>query len=224
MSTAKQWESQGDNVADKGYRISAALLPVMMQPFDNGGHAPESPCGISSGVATCLNMKVTEKANPPFRRAARKVGFPISHTVASCVGLTSFVFVLQGQYNIDWFQITGGGGLAEGGGYSLNGAVNLSSNSAEMFAGNYSIMPSFSVPFDIVQTSVPPALTILLTETNTVVISWPLIASDFKVQVSTNVESMDWHPPLQPILEDSFRRTIIVRPSTGASFYRLVRP
>jgi hypothetical protein len=76
-----------------------------------------------------------------------------------------------------------------------------------------------------VQTSGAPSLTILLTTTNTVAVSWPFSATGWLLQENTNgVASVNWSNAPGTILDDGTNKTLIVNPPAGNRFYRLFKP
>jgi hypothetical protein len=71
----------------------------------------------------------------------------------------------------------------------------------------------------------PPSLSIRLTVSNTVAVSWPSIATGFVLERNTNVlGSVSWSNVTDAIQDDGTNRFIIVSPPAGNRFYRLVKP
>jgi hypothetical protein len=64
-------------------------------------------------------------------------------------------------------------------------------------------------------------LTVRLTTTNTVVVSWPSPSTNWNLQQNTNLATMNWVTPPQKIGDDGTNKFIIVSPSAGKMFYRL---
>jgi FG-GAP repeat len=78
----------------------------------------------------------------------------------------------------------------------------------------------FSIP-----APVAPSLTIQRTTTNTVAVSWPAIATGFVLQQNTNgVSSVNWSNITVGIPIVGTNRTLIVNPTSGSRFYRLISP
>jgi hypothetical protein len=68
----------------------------------------------------------------------------------------------------------------------------------------------------------PPSLTIRLTASNTVSVSWPSLVSGFALQQNTNNPmSANWSIVTNPVLDDHITKSVIVNPATGSRFYRL---
>ncbi len=75
------------------------------------------------------------------------------------------------------------------------------------------------------QTSGAPSLTILLTTTNTVAVSWPLPATGWLLQENTNgVASVNWSNAPGAIQEDGTNKTLVINLPTENRFYRLNKP
>jgi hypothetical protein len=72
-------------------------------------------------------------------------------------------------------------------------------------------------------TGVAPTLSIQLTTSNTVIISWPSPSTGFTLQQNTNgVTTSGWSNVLVTPVDNGTTKSIIVNPSAGNRFYRLV--
>ncbi len=75
------------------------------------------------------------------------------------------------------------------------------------------------------QTPERASLTIHLTPTNTVAVSWPLLSTGWTLQENTNgVASVNWSNVPGPIQDNGTAKTLIVNPATESRFYRLFKP
>jgi hypothetical protein len=77
--------------------------------------------------------------------------------------------------------------------------------------------------FQFTAVPTPPALGIFLTETNTVVLSWPTQAVAFNLQATTNLFS--WpatNVPDQPVVIDT-NNVLVLPPSEPRTFFRLIQ-
>jgi hypothetical protein len=92
-----------------------------------------------------------------------------------------------------------------------------------MTGGTFSLTGGFWA-LEAVQTPGAPLLTILRTATNTVVVSWPLPATGWSLEQSTNLSTAVWGTPPETIQEDAANRFIIVNPPSGNRYYRLFKP
>lgn len=133
--------------------------------------------------------------------------------------------VLHAQnYSIDWATIADGGGLSTGNVYSVSGTIGQpAAGSIPMMGGNYSLIGGFWA-LTVVQTEGAPLLTITLTATNTVIISWPLSASTWALQQSTNLNGANWETVSATVNTNSTMNLMVVTSPMGNRFYRLVRP
>ena len=75
-------------------------------------------------------------------------------------------------YSADWHKVAGGGGMSTGGVYSVRGTAGQHDAGGPMIGGAYSIMGGFWA-LSAVQTPGAPLLKILLSNTNTAIVSWP---------------------------------------------------
>jgi len=132
-------------------------------------------------------------------------------------------FARAQNFAIDWFTIDGGGGTGTGGVFSMTGTIGQP-DAGKMSGGNYALDGGFWSITAAVQTPGAPLLTISVTPTNTVLVSWPFPSSGFTLQQKTNFNATNWAAPSQPITNNGAINYIIVNPPVGNRFYRLFKP
>ena len=130
---------------------------------------------------------------------------------------------LAGSYSIDWHTIAGGGGTGTNGQYTLSGTIGQHDAGTAMSGGNYSLTGGLWAIYAL-QTPGAPLLTIVLTTTNTAIVSWPSSSGNFNLQVNTDLSTTNWTAPLETTNDDGTNKFIIVTPITGNRFYRLKFP
>ena len=70
-----------------------------------------------------------------------------------------------------------------------------------------------------------PSLTIRLTPTNTVAVSWPSPSTGWRLQQNTNsVASVTWSNTPGLIQDDGAAKTLLINPPAENRFYRLFKP
>jgi hypothetical protein len=143
-------------------------------------------------------------------------------------GITSLGLMLLatgafGQYSIDWYKISGGGGTSTGGVYTVSGTIGQPDAGGPMIGGNFSLVGGFWSLYAL-QTPGAPLLGILLTPTNTAMVYWPSPSTGFELLLNTNVATTNWGTPPQPVTDNGSIKYIIVNPPTGQRFYRLRNP
>src|SRR5436189_1812116 len=84
------------------------------------------------------------------------------------------------NYSIDWFSIDGGGGSSTGGVYSVTGTIGQP-DAGHMSGGNFALDGGFWAIIATVQTPGAPALRVVFTATNTVVVAWPSPSTGFSL-------------------------------------------
>jgi hypothetical protein len=139
-----------------------------------------------------------------------------------CIGLAPTVCAQS--YSIDWFTIAGGGEASTGGVYSVSGTIGQPDAGQAMSGGNYSLTGGFWSIITALQTPGAPRLTITLTRTNTVVVSWPSPSTGWNLQQNADLNTTSWVAPSEAITDDGTSRFFIVHPPTGNRFYRLFKP
>jgi hypothetical protein len=131
---------------------------------------------------------------------------------------------LAQSYSIDWHTIDGGGGTSTGGVFAVSGTIGQSdANQQPMTGGNFSLTGGFWSLL-AVQTPGAPWLTISLTSTNTVMVSWPSPSTDFGLQQNTNQTTTNWTTPSEPVTDNGTNKFIMVNPPAGSRYYRLFKP
>jgi hypothetical protein len=128
------------------------------------------------------------------------------------------------SYDISWWTADGGGGQSTGGVYAVSGTIGQP-DAGQMSGGNYTVTGGFWGMLAVVPTPGAPLLTIMLTDTNTVAVSWPSPSTGWDLQRNTNsISSVNWSNVTSGITDDGATKTLIVNPPTGNRFYRLLKP
>ncbi len=132
-----------------------------------------------------------------------------------------FIAANAQTYSIDWYTIDGGGGTSTGGVYSVSGTIGQS-DAGHMSGGSYTLDGGFWV-IAAVQTPGSPALRIVLTGTNAVVIAWPAPSTGFTLQQNSDLSTSNWSSTglPSPVVVGS-EEQVIVTPPLGNRYYRLV--
>jgi hypothetical protein len=66
-----------------------------------------------------------------------------------------------------------------------------------------------------------PVLTVRLTATNTVMVSWPSPSTGWSLLVNTNLATASWVSPPETVYDNGTVKYIIVNPPAGNRFYGL---
>src|SRR5262245_31978122 len=95
------------------------------------------------------------------------------------------------SFAIDWHTV-GGGGTSTGATFAVTGTIGQSdAGSQPMTGGNFSLTGGFWSLF-AVQTPGAPVLKIMLTSTNSAIVSWPSPSTGFVLQQSTELNAVNW--------------------------------
>jgi hypothetical protein len=126
------------------------------------------------------------------------------------------------NYTVDWATIDGGGGTSTGGVYSVTGTIGQP-DAGRLSGGNYSIEGGFWGIIAVVQMPGSPLLSVSLTTTNTVLVSWPYPSTGFSLQQNGVLGTTNW----VTVATNSFLHVgeewqLTVQPSAGDRFYRLL--
>jgi hypothetical protein len=126
-------------------------------------------------------------------------------------------------YSIDWHTTDGGGGTSTGGVYSVSGSFGQP-DAGTMSGGGYSVAGGFWGVISAIQSPGAPSLTIRLTQSNSVAISWPSPSTGFVLQQSADSNPATWVTPPESVTDNGTNKFIVVNPPTGNRFFRLAKP
>src|SRR2546421_1212328 len=102
------------------------------------------------------------------------------------------VSALQAQnYSIDWFTIDGGGGTSTGGVFSVTGTIGQP-DAGHLSGGNYTVDGGIWGLIGAVQIPGSPLLNVVVTTTNSVIVSWPALSGGFSLQQNSNLGTTNW--------------------------------
>ena len=148
--------------------------------------------------------------------------FPFRQWLAG--GLLFSVFCLQasGQYSIDWFKVSGGGGTSTGGPYAVNGTIGQHDAGGPLTGGNYSLTGGFWALISVVQT--PGAPTLFISHSgNTVTVFWQNVSGWSLLQNNNLSTPATWTTNLSWVTLNSTNYLNLTSP-TGNLFFRLQPP
>jgi hypothetical protein len=139
------------------------------------------------------------------------------------VSLAMMAIVARAQnYSIDWSTIDGGGGTSTGGVYSVTGTIGQP-DAGHMSGGDYSLDGGFWGVFAAVQMPGAPLLSVSLTTTNTVLVSWPYPSTGFSLQQNGVLGTTNWVNESNPPVQVGQQWQLIVPPQSGNRFFRLLK-
>lgn len=123
---------------------------------------------------------------------------------------------------IDWFTISGGGGTSTGGVYSLTSVIGQPAP-ANLTGGNYQLQGGFLSYVGLVQTIGAPKLALVLTNGNTLFLSWPVPADGFVLEKSAtvNAPANQWQAIGSGYQTNATQISVTLPLLPGNQFYRL---
>ena len=141
--------------------------------------------------------------------------------------ILAVVALVQGQafaqnYAIDWYTIDGGGGTSTGGVYAVSGTIGQP-DAGTMSGGQYTLSGGFWSVVSAVQMPGAPFLSVFLTSTNSVVVSWPAGVSGFVLQQNPDVGTANWKNVSQVPADVGTNKVVVVKPPVGNLFFRLAK-
>jgi hypothetical protein len=127
----------------------------------------------------------------------------------------------RAQFAIDWFSLDGGGGTSSGGAYVLSGTIGQA-DVGRMTGGAYSLEGGFWAIGSASEAPVRPMLSIRLSASNSVVVTWPSPSTGWVLQQrSDDLASSGWSDVLTGIVDDGTAKSVETIPLAAARFYRL---
>jgi hypothetical protein len=135
---------------------------------------------------------------------------------------TTALTVLAQSYSVDWYSVDGGGGTSTGGVYAVSGTIGQP-DAGRMSGGNYTLDGGFWGIIAAVQMPGAPLLSVALTPTNTVLVSWPYPSTGFALQQNGVLGNTNWGNVTNPPVQVGQQWQLIVQPQAGNKFYRLLK-
>jgi hypothetical protein len=68
-----------------------------------------------------------------------------------------------------------------------------------------------------------PSLTISLVGAGAAVVSWPFPSTGFALQQNPGLDPFNWNPPSESVSDDGTNRFLLLNPSAGNRFFRLLK-
>jgi hypothetical protein len=133
-------------------------------------------------------------------------------------------FRASAQYSIDWFKVSGGGGTSTGSVYSVTGTIGQHDADGPMTGGKYSLTGGFWSLIFAVQPPGAPPLSITLTTSNAVLISWPYPSTGFGLEQNGVLGTTNWVGVTNAPVQVGEQLQVMLSPLAGNSFYRLHSP
>ena len=182
-----------------------------------GGKRSATPLSDATGTEEKRRRRFALPAQSKVWRLALLLCFIILHS--------SFCLRAWGQsYSLDWYKISGGGGVSTGATYQVTGTIGQPDAGSAMSGGQYSVTGGFWSLIAVVQTAGAPRLTITHSG-NSVTVSWPLGAGGFALQQNNNVaNSAGWSPYGGTVNTNTSVNSVTISPPTGNLFFRLSHP
>ena len=146
----------------------------------------------------------------------KKMSFLVAIALIPAIGFAQ-------SYSISWSKVAGGGGTSSGGNFALSGTIGQP-DAGHMSGGNFTIDGGFWGILAAVQSPGAPNLTIQLTATNTIMVSWPSPSAGFNLQQNADLTTTTWVTPSESVTDNGTLKFIIVNPPLGNRFYRLSKP
>ena len=125
-------------------------------------------------------------------------------------------------YTVDWFALAGGGGTSTGGVYTVSGTIGQP-DAGHLSGGSYTLDGGFWGIIGAVQMPGAPSLSISLTATNTVLVSWPYPSDGFFLQQNGAVGTTNWVGVTNSPVQVGPQWQLIAQPPAGNKFFRLLK-
>ena len=131
---------------------------------------------------------------------------------------------LAQTYTLEWYSMDGGGGTSTGGVYSISGTIGQA-DAGRMSGGNFTIEGGFWATIRAVPTRGGPALRLVRSTTNTVVIAWPVTSTEFSLQQNPAANNAgSWVSVTNAPVVVGGENQVTVPAPLGNRYYRLKSP
>ena len=125
----------------------------------------------------------------------------------------------SGQYAINWYKVSGGGGTSTNSVYSLNGTIGQHDAGGPMTNGQYAIVGSFWALPQVVATPGAPTLSIAPASSGNATISWTPATPGYLLQESWSLSPANWTNSPSGAADP-----VTVSAAVPSKFYRLYKP
>ncbi len=126
------------------------------------------------------------------------------------------------SYSVDWYKVSGGGGISTGGTYQVTGTIGQPDAGGAMSGGNYSVTGGFWSIINVVQTPGLPKLIIQPNGANSVKVLWPDPATNsYTLQQNGDLATTNWVNSGYPIVPANGTNSITITSPVGNLFFRL---
>jgi hypothetical protein len=123
------------------------------------------------------------------------------------------------SYSIGWYRIASGGGTSTNGALRVTGTIGQPDASGTMTGGGFSLTGGFWSIY-AVQTAGLPILSISLTGTNSVTVSWPNTGS-YILQTNSILSNGSWAAGGYTVNTVNGINSVTITPQAGSMFFRL---
>jgi hypothetical protein len=123
-------------------------------------------------------------------------------------------------YSINGHTLGGGGGSSAGGTYSIRGTLGQQA-AGRSTAGEYSVSDGFWSLIGSVPTPGAPLLSLCVTGTNTVIVSWPSPSTGFVLQQNRDGTGAQWTDVGLAQADNGTTKSVVIRQPMGNLFFRL---
>jgi hypothetical protein len=127
-----------------------------------------------------------------------------------------------GQYSIDWFKVSGGGGTSTGGTYQVSGTIGQHDAGGPMSGGAYSVTGGFWSLVAPVQT--PGAPTLYISHAGSIVTVYWQAVSGWNLHQDNNLGNTNGWSASGGVTTSGGTNYLTVTPPAGNLFFRLMNP
>jgi hypothetical protein len=129
---------------------------------------------------------------------------------------------------LDWSTVPGGGGTSTAGVYTMTGTIGQP-DAGRLNSSDFTIDGGFWSIIAAIQEPGAPLLSVRYTQTNTVLVSWPMTWPGFALLQNSDSNTTNWVPVATPPIVVVTSRTtaekhVVVPTPIGKRFYRLQKP
>src|SRR5947208_3416149 len=161
---------------------------------------------------------LTGVRSPPEKLATVHMKPFMKIPFCAAVAAIAAAFAARADFAVDWYTISGGGGVSTGSVYQVTATIGQPAADA-MSAGRYTVQSGFWGLIAAVQTPGTLLLRIALTATNTAVLSWPVGPTEFILQQNSDLSTTNWVCVSQAPVAVGEENQVIVQPPAGNRFY-----
>jgi hypothetical protein len=168
-----------------------------------------------------VDMVIDSKCSKAF---SGEPGILLTRLVVFLSLLASFR-ICSHDFSCDWSAMRAGGGVCTAGVYVITGTIGQT-DAGRLHSADFTLDGGFWSIIAAIQEPGAPLLSVRISETNAVIVSWPIVWTGFELMENVDVTTPNWvkvasSPLVVVVAENTVEKHVVLPLPAGKRFYRL---